>query len=181
MSMWRRALSLPFMLMGALALSSVSCHPGNDDTDLLPPADFSPPPVRPLKPNLPGAERLGYGAGFYSPDVLGDGRTWHWMGRSGEVRLRNDGAKRRLRLRGGVPLEFMDGSLTIHIALNGRPIDNFTATANTFRREYVVAPEDLGTGRSAVLRLEASAVAHVPGDSRELGVSIEQLDWETVN
>jgi hypothetical protein len=177
----RRTASLAGMFAVALSLECASCRSANDDSDLLPPADFAPPPIKPLQPNPKGEDRLGFGRGFYPPDVLGDGRTWHWMARSGEVRLRSDGSQHRLRLLAGVPLQFLDGNPTIQITLDGRALDKFSATTKRFRREYEIPADRTRAQPSVLLRLETSLVAHVPGDSRELGVSIEELDWEVVD
>jgi hypothetical protein len=175
----RRRVSLSLAVAGLLAFGSVECQRASDAADLLPPRDFRPPPVRPLVPNAPGVEKLGFFGGFYPPDVLGDGRTWHWMGRSGEVRLRSDGAKHRLRLVCSVPLAFLNASPTIDITLDGRLVERFVAKTKMLHKEYLLQPEGLGT--SAVLRFETSALAHVPGDSRELGLSIQELDWEAAD
>jgi hypothetical protein len=80
--------SLLLCASGAVALS---CAASSSDEDLKPPADFVAPPVVPLRTNPAGPERLGFGEGFYPPEV-GKGRTWRWMGSRGEVRLSSDGS-----------------------------------------------------------------------------------------
>jgi hypothetical protein len=161
----------------ALFAAAVSCRPASEDADLAPPPGFAPPAVRPLRSNPAGPDRLGFGAGFYPPDVLDDRHTWHWMGASGELRLRSDASNRRLRLLIGVPLRFMSKNPTIRLTLDGRPLDQFVPITDAIRKEYAVPWSTLGGGPAAVLRFETNVVARVPGDSRDLGLSIQEVDW----
>jgi hypothetical protein len=161
----------------AVVMALASCRPAVDDADLLPPPGFSAPPVRPLRFNPTGPDRLGFGAGFYSPDVLADGRTWHWMGTSGDLRLRSDGTNRELRLVMGVPLRFMSKNPTIRLTLEGREIDHFVPMTDAIRKEYAIPASALGAGPAAILHFETTVVARVPGDSRDLGLSIQEYEW----
>jgi hypothetical protein len=166
--------SLLLCVSGAVALS---CAASRTDEDLKPPPDFAPPPVVPLRMNPAGPERLGYGAGFSPPEV-GEGRTWRWMGRRGEVRLGNDGSARRLRIAGWIPTELMTESPTIRISMGGRMIGNFVESKRDFEWIYVVAPDVLGTAPSVTLAIETSRTVQAPGDPRDLGISIVRVDWE---
>ncbi len=171
-----RALALAVGVGGALS-AAAACRPASEDADLRPPAGFEPPPIRALRPNPAGPDRLGFGAGFYPPDVLDDGRTWHWMASAGDLRFRNDGTDRKLRLLIGVPLRFMSVNPTIQLTLGGRLIDRFTPVTDEVRKEYDVAASSLGDAPVVILHFETSAVARVPGDSRDLGLSVQRFEW----
>jgi hypothetical protein len=161
-----------------VAAAGASCAPRADREDLTPPPGFVAPPVRELQANPAGAGRLGFGAGFFPMEVGGDGRTWRWMGGRGELRLRNDGRRHRLRLAGWVPLEILGGAPTVRLGIEGHPLDTFTQRDPPFAKEYVVTPELLGRAPAAVLVIETDRTGQAPGDPRTLGVSIEKITWE---
>jgi hypothetical protein len=159
-----------------IAFITVSCT-GPQEADLQPPPDFVPPPLIPLK-KAPLHSRLVFGQGF-SPMEWGiDGKTWHWMGAHGEIRLQNDSRPRTLRIVGWLPLEFLKDPPTIRIALEGHPLDTFVAHDRTLKREYSIGPDLLGSAPSARLIVDTSATARAPGDTRDLGVAIEQVGWQ---
>jgi len=167
-----------FLWMAASAIASASCAGGaGADEDMKPPADFSPPPIRPLLRNPSGEGRLGFGEGFY-PLEVGEGQTWRWMGNRGEVRLRNYRDTRKLRIVGWIPTEFMTEAPRIQIGLGDRSLDSFIETKRHFLWEYVVGPEFVGPGPTVMLVLETSKTVRAPGDPRDLGISIERVDWE---
>jgi hypothetical protein len=159
-----------------MALTAVSCT-GPQETDLQPPPDFVPPPLLPPK-KAPLHSRLVFGQGFFPMEWATDGKTWHWMGAHGEIRLENDARPRTLRIVGWLPLEFLEDPPAIRIALEGHLLDTFVARDRTLRKEYSVGPDVLGSAPSARLIIETSATARAPGDTRDLGVSIEQVGWQ---
>lgn len=109
---------------------------------------------------------------------LADGKTWRWMAGRGEVRLPNRQVAQRLRVRGWLPLEFLAGPPTIQLTLQNRVLDRFVARDRQLNREYLVQPEQLGSGPFVVLLIETSATARAPGDTRDLGIAIEGIKWE---
>ena len=122
---------------------------------------------------------MAFGRGFYPLEVGNDGKTWTGTGEQGEAHLPNNGMNRIRRLRGWIPLEFMHGSPTIRIQLNGRDLDNsFAATERTLAKEYNVDRQDIGTGQSVLLLIQTSTPVFAPGDTRTLGVAIERIEWE---
>jgi hypothetical protein len=159
-----------------MALTAVSCTDPRG-TDLQPPADFVPPPRLPLK-KAPLHSRLVFGQGFFPMEWGTDGKTWHWMGAHGEIRLENDSRPRTLRIIGWLPLEFLKDPPTIRIALEDHLLGTFVARDRTLRKEYSIEPDILGAAPSARLIIETSATARAPGDTRDLGVSIEQVGWQ---
>jgi hypothetical protein len=169
-------------LAGALAITAATgagaCRARESDADLQPPADFTPPPVRPLQANPPGAEKLGFGRGFYPIEVGSKGETWRWMEGRGEVRLPNRRARCRLRITGWIPLEFLTEPPTIRISLQDHLIDRFRQTERALDRQYLVAPDLLGQQASVLLVLETSHTGQAPRDPRDLGLSIEKLSWD---
>ena len=155
-----------------------ACGGAGGDVDLKPPPGFVPPPVRPLQ-RVPVHGRLGFGRGFWPLELGADGKTWRWMAGRGEIRLRNDHRQRqrRLRILGWVPLEFLKGAPTIRITLESHLLDTFVASARTLNRGYLIKPELFGDASSALLVIETSATVRAPGDTRDLGVSIEGVQW----
>jgi hypothetical protein len=159
-----------------IVLSAVSCT-GSQGVDLQPPPDFVPPPLLPLK-KAPLHGRLVFGKGFFPMEWGMDAKTWHWMGASGEIRLQNDSRPRKLRIVGWLPLEFLKEPPTVRIALEDHLLDTFAARDRTLRKEYAIGLDLLGSAPSARLIIETSATARAPGDTRDLGVSIEQVGWQ---
>jgi hypothetical protein len=164
------------MLAGAVGLMTVSCA-RSEDEDLKPPPDFVPPPVRPLQSNPVGAGRLGFGEGFY-PAEFGEGTTWRWMGRRGELRLRNNGEPRKLQIAGWLPLEYMKGPPKIRLTLDSKVVADFVGSEHDFVWEYTLRPELLGSSSTVLLAIETSKTVNAPGDTRDLGVSIKRVVWE---
>lgn len=159
-----------------MALIAVSCA-DPQDADLQPPPGFVPPPLRPLKKG-PLHDRLVFGQGFSPMEWGTDARTWHWMGAHGEIRLQNNARLRKLRIVGWFPLEFLKEPPTIRISLGDHLLDTFVARDRTLRKEYSVGADLLGSAPSTRLIIETSATARAPGDTRDLGVSIEQVGWQ---
>src|SRR3954451_3181799 len=105
---FRRSIALSDLAVAIVVLAG-ACAAPEDTSDLKPPADFAPPPVRALRPVKAG-ERPDYGPGFYPLEQSVQGTSWHWMAKRGEVRLGNltqSGGDRVLRLTGWVPVEMM--------------------------------------------------------------------------
>ena len=169
----QRTIGLAIVLPIAVGASSCS---GPQDADLKPPTDFVPPPLRPLKKG-PLHERVVFGPGFSPMEWGTDARTWHWMGARGEIRLQNDSRPRRLRILGWLPLEFLAEPPTIRVAIEDHLLDTFVARDRTLRKEYAVGADLMRAAPSVRLIIETSATARVPGDTRDLGVSIEQVGW----
>jgi hypothetical protein len=162
----------------ACAIAAASCLDSKDDADLLPPPGYAPPPVRPLQVNPPGAGRLGFGRGFWPLEVGSKGETWRWMGGRGEVRLRNPRARRKLRIVGHIPREFMNEAPTLRISIGVRVLDAFLQTDRPLDKEYWVEPALMGSEPSVLVVIETSRTARAPRDSRDLGASIERLAWD---
>jgi hypothetical protein len=171
-----RSAILASLLLCVSGPGSLSCAASGNDEDLKPPPDFVPPPVVALRTNPVGPARLGFREGFYPPE-FGDGRTWRWMGSRGEVRLSNDGSARRLRIAGWIPTELLKESPTIRISMGGRAIGSFVESKSEFEWRYVVPPDVLGMAPSVTLVIETSRTVQAPGDPRDLGISIERVDW----
>jgi hypothetical protein len=172
-----RSATLASLLLCVSGALSFSCAASGNDEDLKPPPDFVPPPVVSLRTNPAGPERLGFREGFYPPEV-GEGRTWRWMGSRGEVRLSNDGSVRRLRIVGWIPTELMKDFPAVRISMGGRTIGSFVESKREFEGSFVVVPDILGTAPSVTLVIETSQTVRAPGDPRDLGISIERVDWE---
>jgi hypothetical protein len=170
----------PVVVMVVVVVTGLAlgCSRARDEQDLRPPPGFVPPPVRPLVKNPAGAGRIGYGAGFYLQEVGAAGETWRWMAARGEVRLRNDGRARRLRLAGWIPLEYTHQPSRIRISVEGHALDDFVQTAREFDKRYVVQPAVLGSAPSVVLVIETDRTIVAPGDTRPLGLSVETLGWD---
>jgi hypothetical protein len=166
------------LALGAAAATAAGCVGRADGGDLQPPPDFVPPPVRPLQRGSLRADRLGFGIGFFPLEVGGDGSTWRWMGAHGEIRLDNDARPHRLRLRGWLPLEFLDGRAPfIRVAIGGKPIDSFEGKDRALDRVIRVSPEQLGAAPTVLLTIETSLTARVAGDPRDLGIAVQGVDW----
>ena len=172
-----RGASLRAVASAAVAAAAVGCTAGGADADLRPPPGFQPPPIRALH-NVAVDGRLGFGRGFWPMEVGSDGKTWRWMSDRGEVRLLAQHRPRRLRIVGWLPLEFLAAPPTLHVRLGDRVLDSFVASERGLDRAYLVTPDLFGGAASALLVIETSATAHVPGEPRDLGVSIESVRWD---
>ena len=62
--------------------------------------------------------------------------------------------------------------------MGGCAIGSFVESKRNFEWRYVVLPELLGTAPSVTLVIETSRTVRAPGDPRDLGISIERVDWE---
>lgn len=170
------------VLLGAVLLAGSgmqsACARRAEDEDLKPPPGFRPPPIRTLQAGPPGG-RLGFGSGFWPIEFNSEGKSWHWMADRGEIRLHNDRRQRNLRIVGWLPTEFLDSPPTIRISIGNHLVDTFVGSKHELNREYLIKPELLGDAPSALLFIQTSATAKVPGDTRDLGVSIEAVRWES--
>jgi hypothetical protein len=166
---------LATLLVSPLLLP-VGCD-SHDRQDLKPPPGFAPPPLRPLH-NGPRGGGLGFSQGFFPVEWGSDGKTWHWMGARGEIRLPNNGRPHTLRIAGWFPLEFLAAPPTIRIMIEGALLDTFVARERTLKRTYPIGEAQLGSGPATRVVLETSATANVPGDPRALGISIEEVGWQ---
>lgn len=173
---WRLAV-LGAVWLGGAATLPLSCAGAGADTDLQPPPSYVPPVVHPLQGASPdGHGQLRFLHGFW-PLELAEGKSWRWMDNRGEIRLPNRHKRQRLRIVGWLPLEFLGRPPTIQITLGKHPLDRFVGAEVQLNREYLVDPELLGDAASALLVIETSATAVVPGDPRDLGVAIEAIEW----
>jgi hypothetical protein len=161
-----------WLLVAALLLLG-ACQRA-DDTDLLPPPGYS----TPGQIALTGDSDARFAGGWYQVETGAEGATWRWMGKRGEIRLRNQGAEMRLRLRGWAPLELLPAAPTLRISINGQELDRFTAPAGHFTKEYTVPRAVQGGGETSSLVIESSATVTPPKDDRQLGYSLTQLVWE---
>jgi hypothetical protein len=100
------------------------------------------------------------------------------MGARGEVRLRNDGQPHTLRIKGWIPLEFLKEPPTLEIRIQGQLLDSFLQREAKFERSYDVPARTLGSGPTVLLTIATDKIAHAPHDARDLGVSIEQVEWQ---
>lgn len=171
---WRLAV-LGAVWLGGAATLQMSCAGAGADTDLQPPPGYVPPAVHPLQEASPDRQ-LRFLHGFW-PLELAEGKTWRWMEDRGEIRLPNRHKRQRLRIVGWLPLEFLERPPTIQITLGKHLLDRFLGAERQLNREYLVDPELLGEAASTVLVIETSTTAVVPGDTRDLGVSIEAIEW----
>lgn len=180
-SMRRRAPAWPASSLAAVAalalVGGAACTSRGGHEDLLPPPDFVPPAIRPLRVST-GHGQLGFGNGFFAQEWDSEGHTWRWTGARGEIRFENDGKSHRLRLTGWVPLELLSAPPTVRLTMGDHLVDSFVATERTLRKEYSLGPGDLGTAPVAVLVIETSTTARAPNDLRDLGVAIEQVGWQ---
>lgn len=169
------------VLFGAVILAGSgmpsACARRAEDEDLKPPPGFRPPPVRALQAGPPSG-RLGFGSGFWPIEFSNEGKSWHWMAERGEIRLPNDRRPRKLRIVGWLPTEFLDAPPTIRISIGNHLADSFVGSKHELDRAYVVNPDLLGDAPSVLLIIETSSTARIPGDTRDLGVSIETISWE---
>jgi hypothetical protein len=66
----------------------------------------------------------------------------------------------------------------VRISMGGRTIGSFVESKREFEGSFVVVPDILGTAPSVTLVIETSQTVRAPGDPRDLGISIERVDWE---
>lgn len=115
--------------------------------------------------------------GWYGEEVTGKS-VWRWMGGRGSIELPPVEGKARLRLRIFVPLHVMRGAPSILIRMNGAVI-----RAVHPGTPFVDIVHDFDAGGGArTLEIETDRVVnplreHLGGDSRDLGVRLDQLEW----
>ena len=85
--------------------------------------------------------------------------------------------QQRLRLLGWLPLEYLTAPPTIRITIAGHLVDTFVGSAYVLDRQYLVEPGWLTDQPKVTLAIDTSATTRAPGDTRELGVSIESVTW----
>ena len=162
-----------FLLLAAL--STTACR-RDDDKDLLPPIGSS----MQTPTTVESDSEIKFASGWYDVETGANGQTWRWMGKRGELRLRNQGANMKLQIRGWAPVELLAAVPTIRLILNGRELENFTAPAGRFAKEYLVPRENQGQEEFSTLVIESSITAKPPNDTRELGYSLTNVVWEPV-
>jgi hypothetical protein len=161
-------------LLSLALLAAVGCR-RDEDKDLLPPLGSS----SLSQSSLEGDSEVKFTSGWYDVETGANNQAWRWMSKRGEIRLRNQGADMKLRLRGWAPVELLATAPTLRLSLNGRELDSFVAAPGHFTREYQV-PRDLqGQDEFSTLVVESSATAKPPNDTRELGYSLVSLVWES--
>jgi hypothetical protein len=99
------------------------------------------------------------------------------MAKRGLIQLPTRHVAATLHLAGWAPLEFLKEAPTVLVTINDHEIDRFAPSGRTFSRDYRVDPAMTGESSLARLVLETSATAQAPGDPRDLGLSITELDW----
>ena len=129
----------------------------------------------PVQPALLRAVPPRFGPGFYAPEG-----SWRWMGKRGEIVLSRLPGEGRIRLRGWAPTELLKSSPTLHVTFGGQVLDDFVVPAGHFEREWRI-PLSMQAAPSTLLVLETSATAFAPGDVRELGFSVESLEWTSAD
>lgn len=167
-----RGAAVVLIIVGAVA--PAACK-RDDAADLLPPPGYVEPPFHPLAGPVPPGGSVRFGEGFYGLEASPEGRTWRWMGKRGTVRLPLDGHAKELRLAGHAPIELLKQVPTLRVTLGGRELAR--VVSDFVGGRYTMPPAELGSGPSAELVIETSETVHAPGDPRELGVSIDRLDW----
>lgn len=168
------ATPLWFFLLLVL-LSTPACR-RDDDRDLLPPVGSS----LQTPTTVENDSEIKFVSGWYDVETGDKGQTWRWMGKRGELRLRNQAGNMKLRLRGWAPVELLKAVPSLRLTLNGRELENFTAPAGHFTKEYMVTREQQRTEEFSTLVLESSLTAKPPNDTRELGYSLTNVVWEPV-
>jgi len=61
--------------------------------------------------------------------------------------------------------------------VQGQLLDRFVQREGRFDRWYAVPGSMLGSGPTALLTIDTDKIGHAPHDPRDLGVSIEHVDW----
>jgi len=163
----------------AVALAAPgACARHADETDLLPPPGYVAPPTHAPR-KLPGrGERAVYGEGFYVAESDDTGKVWHWTGKRAIALLPRNGRDKILVIRGGpAPRDPAAEPPTITITLGGQVLERFVGATPEFSRSYDLPGPRLGAGAPVALTIETSMTVRVPGDDRDLGVSITAIDW----
>ena len=171
--LFRATPCLFFLLL--VVLSAGACR-RDDDRDLLPPVSSS----LQTPTTVENDTEIKFVSGWHDVETSANGQTWRWMGKRGELRLRNQGVNTKLRIRGWAPVDLLATASTIRITLNGRELENFVAPAGHFTKEYLVPRENQGSEEFSTLVLETSLTAKPPNDSRELGYSLTNVVWEPI-
>lgn len=137
--------------------------------------------IKPINKALPA---VNYLKGFYNLERGGGGVTWRWMSDEGIVQLENTGGPMRLQIEGTAPLDSLPHPSTIKIVFNGEVLEQLSAKRTGIKKEFIITPEQQGSGKWSELRLNTDQV-FVPhelntrsGDPRRLGFSLTKLTWE---
>ncbi len=159
--------------MFAALLVMAGCR-RDDDRDLLPPPGYAMPGFI----SLAGDSDAEFTSGWYAAEAGTNGPGWRWMGKRGEIQLRNQSSEMKLRLRGWVPLELLSAAPTLRVSINGHELESFTPPKGHFTKTYTVPHTMQGESEKSILVIETSITAKSPNDTRELGYSLIQLVWE---
>jgi hypothetical protein len=165
--------SKPLLLFTLALLLSVSACRRDDDKDLLPPVGKS----LQTPTTVESDTEIKFVSGWHDVETGANGQTWRWMGKRGELHLRNQNLNMKLQIRGWVPVELLTAASTIRITLNGRVLETFTAPAGHLTKEYLVQRENQEAEEFSTLVLEASNTAKPQNDTRELGYSLTNISW----
>jgi hypothetical protein len=124
-----------------------------------------------------------YSKGFYDLERDPSG-SWRWMGQEGLVKLKNTRREMRLRLSGRSPIEQYRPAQVITITLNGKQLDQLTASKELVDKEYTISADGQGSDDWLDLRI-TSDKSFVPkevdkrsADGRRLAFSLMKLTWE---
>lgn len=121
-----------------------------------------------------------FGAGWYGEEITRTA-SWRWMSQRGSIELAPIAGKARLRLRMFVPLHVMKSPPSIVVRVDGTVIAAVTA-----RTPFVEVVHDFAPRSGAhTIAIETDRVVnplaeHISGDSRDLGVRLDRLEWIAV-
>jgi hypothetical protein len=162
------------LLITLTLLVTVSGCRRDEDKDLLPPFAKSPQPSTTLESDT----EIKFISGWHDLETDVNGQSWRWMGKRGELHVRNQNLNMKLQIRGWAPVELLKTASTIQITLNGRLLETFTAPAGHFTKEYLVQREMQGAEEFSTLILEASNTITPENDTRELGYALTTVAWK---
>jgi len=118
----------------------------------------------------PVAERIVFGDGWYAEEGS-PAQPWRWMAAHSQLELPAAGGNARLELSFYVPLDALPARPTVTIRVDGRIVDQFTATSQNVERDLVV--------RGRTLTIDTDRVAKPPRDPRVLGLRLNAIVWTT--
>ena len=129
---------------------------------------------------MPERGEARFGDGWYDAENTRSG-VWRWMSGHATIELPPIDGKARLRLRMFVPLNVMKSPPSVVVRVNGTVIAAGKATTEFID---VVQDFDAAAGARAV-EIETDHVVnplreHLSGDSRDLGLRLDRLDWTVI-
>ena len=126
---------------------------------------------------VPVTSEPRFGDGWYGEEASGI-TEWQWMGAHGRIELPEIRGKARLLLRLFVPLHVIHGSPVVTLRDNGRVLETIEV-----RQPFVDVAHDFddASGRQVIdidtTRTVNPLAEHIGGDSRDLGLRLDRLEW----